>query len=165
MGSRGSVIPYFLVKPSLCVTDNSSRYDAIQYFASDGVSMVFWALQHALGGELFVPKIPSYRITDVAEAIAPKCEKPIVGIRPGEKLHEQMITNSDSPTTIDLGDYYAILPSDGSLLGLYREKGINFSSVDNNFVYDSSSNPDFLSVQQIRELIRQHVCPEFVPIA
>ena len=166
MGSRGSVIPYFLGKAKsgvLPITHpDMTRFNIS---LSDGVSMVFWALQHALGGELFVPKIPSYRITDVAEAIAPKCEKPIVGIRPGEKLHEQMITNSDSPTTIDLGDYYAILPSDGSLLGLYREKGINFSSVDNNFVYDSSSNPDFLSVQQIRELIRQHVCPEFVPIA
>lgn len=166
MGSRGSVIPYFLGKAKsgvLPITHpDMTRFNIS---LSDGVSMVFWALQHAFGGELFVPKIPSYRITDVAEAIAPKCEKPIVGIRPGEKLHEQMITNSDSPTTIDLGDYYAILPSDGSLLGLYREKGINFSCVDNNFVYDSSSNPDFLSVQQIRELIRQHVCPDFVPIA
>ena len=74
--------------------------------------MVIWGLNNGLGGELFVPKIPSYRIVD-AEAIGPTCEKPIIGIRPGEKIHEEMITSSDSFSTLDLGKYYAILPSDG----------------------------------------------------
>ena len=80
---------------------------------SEGVRMVKWALKNALGGEVFVPKIPSYRIMDVAEAIGPNCEKEFVGIRPGEKLHEEMITSSDSVSTIDLGRYYAILPRMG----------------------------------------------------
>ena len=82
--------------------------------------MVLWSLQNALGGEVLVPKIPSYRIMDVAKAIGPNCEMPVVGIRPGEKIHEEMITSSDSFSTIDLGDYYAILPSDGSVQKLYR---------------------------------------------
>ena len=114
MGSRGSVIPFFLEKAKngvLPITDPSMTRFNISL--SEGVEMVFWALDKALGGEVFVPKIPSYRITDVAEAIGPSCEKPIVGIRPGEKIHEEMITASDSFTTFDLGSYYAILPSDG----------------------------------------------------
>ena len=125
--------------------------------------MVVWALQNALGGELFVPKIPSYRITDLAEAIGPSCEKPITGIRPGEKIHEEMITTSDSFTTIDLGAYYAILPSDGRVQKLYRETGISGASVPAGFAYNSGSNPDFLTVEQLRALIREHVDPAFEP--
>ena len=126
--------------------------------------MVMWALDNALGGEIFVPKIPSYKIVDVAEAIGPSCEKPITGIRPGEKIHEEMITASDSFTTIDLGAYYAILPSDGQVLKLYQNSSNRFSAVDPGFAYSSDSNRDFLSVLQIRELIRQHVDPAFVPV-
>ena len=126
--------------------------------------MVLWALQNALGGELFVPKIPSYRITDVAEAIGPSCEKQITGIRPGEKIHEEMITASDSFTTIDLGEYYAILPSDGRVQKLYQEAGISNTAVPSGFAYNSGSNPDFLSVEQLRCLICEHVDPAFVPV-
>lgn len=108
--------------------------------------MVLWALEHALGGELFVPKIPSYRITDVAETIGPSCEKPIIGIRPGEKIHEEMITSSDSFTTIDLGNYFAILPSDGRVQKLYEKASISSEPVATGFTYNSGSNPDFLSV-------------------
>ena len=114
MGSRGSVIPFFLKnskKGVLPITDKFMTRFNISL--KDGVQMVFWALENNLGGELFVPKIPSYRITDLAEAIGPNCQKPIIGIRPGEKIHEEMITASDSFTTVDLGKYYAILPSDG----------------------------------------------------
>ena len=125
--------------------------------------MVLWALQNALGGELFVPKIPSYRITDVAEAIGPSCEKPITGIRPGEKIHEEMITTSDSFTTIDLSAYYAILPSDGRVQKLYRETSVGSTAVPPGFAYNSGSNPDFLSVEQLRTLIREHVDPAFEP--
>ena len=90
--------------------------------------MVFWSFDHALGGDLFVPKIPSYRITDLAEAVGPSC-KPIVGIRPGEKIHEEMITASDSFSTIDLGSYFAILPVDGVVRQAYEKAGITITSV------------------------------------
>lgn len=164
MGSRGSVIPFFLEKAKsgvLPITDPAMTRFNISL--SEGVAMVLWALEHALGGELFVPKIPSYRITDVAEAIGPSCAKPIVGIRPGEKIHEEMITASDSFTTIDLGEYYAILPSDGRVQGRYAEAGMSSVSVPSGFAYDSGSNPEFLTVEQLRCLIREHVDPAFVP--
>ena len=165
MGSRGSVIPFFLEKAKtglLPITDPAMTRFNISL--SEGVSMVFWALENALGGELFVPKIPSYRITDVVEAIGPSCEKPITGIRPGEKIHEEMITSSDSFTTIDLGTYYAILPSDGRVQELYEEAGIRSEPVATGFAYNSGSNPEFLSVEQLRMLIREHVDPAFQPV-
>ena len=164
MGSRGSVIPFFLKqaqKGVLPITDPGMTRFNISL--AEGVDMVLWSLQNALGGELFVPKIPSYRITDVAEAIGPSCEKPIVGIRPGEKIHEEMITASDSFTTIDLGAYYAILPSDGRVKQAYEKSGIGVTSVPQGFAYDSGSNPDFLSVEQLRSLICDHVDSSFVP--
>jgi len=165
MGSRGSVIPFFLQKAKsgvLPITDPGMTRFNISL--SEGVALVLWALQNALGGELFVPKIPSYRITDVAEAIGPGCEKPIMGIRPGEKIHEEMITASDSFTTIDLGAYYAILPSDVRVLERYRSEGRNFSCVEPGFSYNSGANPQFLSVDQLRHLIRDHVDSSFVPV-
>ena len=164
MGSRGSVIPFFLQKAQsgvLPITDPAMTRFNISL--EEGVQMVLWSLEHALGGELFVPKIPSYRITDVAEAIGPGCEKPVVGIRPGEKIHEEMITASDSFSTVDLGDYYAILPSDGSVQQAYQQAGGPAQLVDQGFVYNSGSNPDFLSVEQIRDLIREHVDAAFQP--
>ena len=164
MGSRGSVIPFFLEKAKtgvLPITDPTMTRFNISL--REGVAMVLWALEHALGGELFVPKIPSYRITDVAEAIGPSCEKPITGIRPGEKIHEEMITASDSFTTIDLGAYYAILPSDGRVQQRYQEAGTSSTPVPAGFAYNSGSNPEFLTVEQLRELIREHVDPAFVP--
>lgn len=164
MGSRGSVIPFFLEKSKtgvLPITDPSMTRFNISL--NEGVAMVLWALENALGGELFVPKIPSYRITDVAEAIGPSCARPITGIRPGEKIHEEMITSSDSFTTIDLGEYYAILPSDGRVQRLYQDAGISAAVVPSGFAYNSGSNPDFLSVDQLRSLIREHVDPAFQP--
>ncbi len=165
MGSRGSVIPFFLNKARsgvLPITDPAMTRFNISL--SEGVDMVLWSLKHSLGGELLVPKIPSYRITDVADAIGPSCEKPIMGIRPGEKIHEVMITSSDSFTTIDMGDYYAILPSDGRVRQLYQESGLSNVPVSPGFAYSSDSNPDFLTVEQLRALIRQHVDPDFVPV-
>ena len=106
MGSNGSVIPFFIKKRAegfLPITDlNMTRFNIS---LSGGVDMVLHALKHAWGGEIFVPKIPSYKITDVAKAIAPNIEQREVGIRPGEKLHEAMITSSDSYNTYDLGKY------------------------------------------------------------
>jgi UDP-N-acetylglucosamine 4,6-dehydratase len=165
MGSRGSVIPFFLEKAKsgvLPITDLAMTRFNISL--SEGVEMVLWALERALGGELFVPKIPSYRIADVAEAIGPSCEKLITGIRPGEKIHEEMITASDSFTTIDLVEYYAILPCDGWVQESYRDAGIRCTPVQAGFAYNSGSNPDFLSVEQLRELIREHVDPTFKPL-
>jgi UDP-N-acetylglucosamine 4,6-dehydratase (inverting) len=165
MGSRGSVIPFFLERAKtgvLPITDPAMTRFNISL--AEGVNMVLWALEHALGGELFVPKIPSYRITDVAEAIGPSCDKPVVGIRPGEKIHEEMITASDSFSTFDLGDYYAILPSDGTGEVLYRTAGRVLQAVSQGFAYNSGSNPDFLTVDQIRDLIRLHVDPGFKPV-
>ena len=164
MGSRGSVIPFFLEKAKtgiLPITDPGMTRFNISL--SEGVNMVLWSLQNALGGELFVPKIPSYRITDVAEAIGPSCEKPITGIRPGEKIHEEMITVSDSYSTIDLGKYYAILPSDGRLKQAYDDSGIKNNILPPGFAYNSGTNPEFLTVDELRELIRKHVDTQFLP--
>ena len=165
MGSRGSVIPFFLGKAKtgvLPITDPAMTRFNISL--REGVDMVLWVLEHALGGELFVPKIPSYRITDVAEAIGPSCQKPVAGIRPGEKIHEEMITASDSFSTIDLGAYYAILPSDCRVQKLYQEAGISITPVPSGFAYNSGSNPDFLNVEELRALIREHVDPAFQPV-
>jgi UDP-N-acetylglucosamine 4,6-dehydratase (inverting) len=165
MGSRGSVIPFFMGRARsgvLPITDPAMTRFNISL--SEGVAMVRWALENALGGELLVPKIPSYRIIDVAEAIGPSCEKPIVGIRPGEKIHEEMITTSDSFSTVDLGPYYAILPSDGLTMAAYQRAGIPLQPVSQGFAYNSGTNPEFLSVEQLRTLIREHVDPAFQPL-
>ena len=164
MGSRGSVIPFFLEKSKsgvLPITDPEMTRFNISL--SEGVAMVNWTIQNAIGGELLVPKIASYRITDLAEAIGPSCDKPIVGIRPGEKIHEEMITASDSFSTVDLGPYYAILPSDGVTRAAYTTAGIRAQEVPQGFAYNSGSNPDFLSVEKLRSLIRKHVDPTFKP--
>lgn len=165
MGSRGSVIPFFLDKAKsgvLPITDPAmTRFNIT---LSEGVDMVMWSIGHAMGGEVLVPKIPSYRITDVAEAIGPGCEKKVVGTRPGEKIHEEMITASDSFTTIDLGAYYAIMPSDGELLERYRREGRPFSAVESGFAYSSGTNAEFLSVEKLRDLIRMNVEPQFHPV-
>ncbi len=165
MGSRGSVIPFFLKTAktgSIPITD--PQMTRFNISLEDGVKMVLWALENALGGELFVPKIPSYRITDVAEAIGPNCKKTIIGIRPGEKIHEEMITSSDSFSTIDLGAYYAILPSDGWVQRKYEKTGTPVNMVKPGFAYNSGNNPDFLTIDEIRSLIKRHVDSNFQPI-
>jgi len=165
MGSRGSVIPFFLEKAKtgvLPITDPAMTRFNISL--GEGVEMVLWAIDQAQGGEVLVPKIPSYRVMDVAEAIGPNCEKPVVGIRPGEKIHEEMITASDSFSTVDLGPYYAILPSDGQALAAYQRGDIPLQQVPPGFAYNSGSNPEFLSVEELRGLIRKHVDPEFQPL-
>jgi FlaA1/EpsC-like NDP-sugar epimerase len=120
---------------------------------------VLWAVENALGGEIFVPKIPSYRILDLAEAIGPECETPVIGIRPGEKIHEEMITTSDSFNTLDLGEYYAILPTAGEHSPDAYLKLRPGTAVAPGFAYNSGTNDQFLSVEELRQLIRQHVDP------
>ena len=160
LGSRGSVVPFFMQRRSsgiLPITDpNMTRFNICLH---EGVDMVLWSIENARGGEVFVPRIPSYRIVDLAAAIGPDCRMETVGVRPGEKLHEEMITASDSINTLDLGSYYAILPAgeDGAVAKYWCERGA--TPVQQGFAYNSGSNTDWLSVDDLRSLIRQHVDP------
>ena len=163
MGSNGSVIPFFIKKKKeegkLPITDpNMTRFNIS---LQGGVDMVMHALEHAWGGELFVPKIPSYKIMDVANAIGPECEKPVVGIRPGEKVHEEMITPSDSFYTYDLGKYYTILPATHmwkleDYLSKFKAKKVPLG-----FSYNSGENSDWETVETLRKLIKEHVDSNF----
>jgi FlaA1/EpsC-like NDP-sugar epimerase len=152
------VIPFFMARSKsgvLPITDPTMTRFNISL--QEGVEMVLWSIENAWGGEILVPKIPSYRITDVATAVAPECRQDIVGVRPGEKIHEEMITASDSFNTVDLGDYYAILPS-APLYTIEEYCSKNGATrVPVGFAYDSGSNPDFLTVEQLRSLIAEHV--------
>jgi UDP-N-acetylglucosamine 4,6-dehydratase/5-epimerase len=154
MGSRGSVIPFFLEKRKtgvLPITDPTMTRFNISL--QEGVEMVLWSIENAWGGEILVPKIASYRITDVAQAIGPECKHPVVGVRPGEKIHEEMITASDSPNTADLGRYYAILPSGAAFTVEDYCKEMHAVRVPSGFCYDSGSNTRFLTVDELRTLI------------
>ena len=162
MGSNGSVIPFFLKKRHdgvLPITDvDMTRFNIS---LDEGVDLVLHALDSAWGGEIFVPKIPSYRITDVAKAIAPNCKQKIVGIRSGEKIHEEMITASDSYNTYDLGKYYAILPQKpiwnlNEFVKMYGAR-----KVPQGFYFNSGKNEDWLSIENLRALIKKHVDPSF----
>jgi len=162
MGSNGSVIPFFLKKRSegsLPITDPAMTRFNISL--QGGVDMVMHAIKYAWGGEIFIPKIPSYKITDVAEAIAPECPLNIIGIRPGEKIHEEMITSSDSYNTYDLGKYFTILPS---IPNFDLEKFItsfNAKKVEDGFNYNSGTNTEWETVEGLRELIKEHVDETF----
>ena len=164
MGSRGSVIPFFLNQAKngvLTITDpNMTRFNIS---LDQGVEMVLWALEHALGGEILVPKIPSYRVKDVAEAIAPNCQHKFVGTRPGEKLHEEMITETDSLSTIETKKYYVIMPF--SPIWNINEylKHFGASFVEEGFKYNSGTNDEWLTIEQIREEIKTHIDADFQP--
>jgi FlaA1/EpsC-like NDP-sugar epimerase len=161
LGSRGSVVPYFLKKRSSGVLPITHReMTRFNILLREGVEMVLWALENGQGGEVFVPKIPSYRIMDLARAIGPECEYPIVGIRPGEKVHEEMITTSDSHSTVEFDGYFAILPRTGRELEEYRER-TGARSVAKGFAYNSGTNESFLTVEEIRELVKGHLDSTF----
>ena len=167
MGSRGSVIPFFINKrdsgaKELPITD--MRMTRFNISLEDGVALVMFALGHHLGGEIFIPKIPSYHIKDVATAIAPNLPQVEVGIRPGEKLHEEMITPTDSLNTIDLGKYYAILPSITFTGKRSKEdymKHHNAVPVPDGFHYSSDKNDQWETVESMRENIKKYVDPNF----
>jgi UDP-N-acetylglucosamine 4,6-dehydratase len=162
MGSNGSVMPFFLKKRKdgvIPITDPEMTRFNISL--DEGVDMVLYALETAWGGELFVPKIPSYKITDVAEAIAPECRHEVIGIRPGEKVHEEMITSSDSFSTYDLGKYYVILPQAGNWDLQEYINHFGAVKVPIGFNYNSGTNAEWLSVEDIRKLIKEHVDPSF----
>jgi len=162
MGSNGSVIPFFLkMKKTGVLPITEPSMTRFNISLQGGVDMVMHALEHAWGGEIFVPKIPSYKILDVAEAVGPECEKKITGIRPGEKIHEEMITDSDSYYTYDLGKYYTILPSShrwklDEFLSHFNGKKVPFG-----FRYNSGENTEWETVEGLRKLIREHVDPGF----
>ena len=165
MGSRGSVIPFFIGKrdsgaKELPITD--MRMTRFNISLQAGVDLVMYAIGHHLGGEIFVPKIPSYHITDVATAIAPTLPQVEVGIRPGEKLHEEMITVTDALNTIDLGQYYAILPSVS--FKHQREEYLKHHQaipVPESFHYSSDQNEEWETVETLRAKIKQYVDPNF----
>ncbi len=155
MGSNGSVIPFFINKIKtegvLPITDpNMTRFNISLL---DGVKLVFYSLENAIGGELFVPKIPSYKILDIANAIGPECDKPIVGVRPGEKIHEEMITRSDSFNTYDIGKYYVIVPNNKKIKLQFEEKN-NFTKVPLNFSYNSRDNDEWETIESLKEKIK-----------
>jgi UDP-N-acetylglucosamine 4,6-dehydratase len=164
MGSNGSVIPFFINKRKegfLPITD--SKMTRFNISLQGGVDMVLHALEAAWGGELYVPKIPSYRILDVAEAIAPSCEFKEIGIRPGEKIHEEMITASDSFTTYDLGKYYVILPQVTNWdLEEYKNE-FSAKLVPQGFSYTSGDNTEWETVDTLRSLIKEHLNSDFQP--
>ncbi len=163
MGSNGSVIPFFIKKRADGVLPITvAEMTRFNISLQGGVDMVLHALETAWGGEIFVPKIPSYKITDIATAIGPNCEQIIVGIRPGEKIHEEMITSSDSFFTYDLGKYYAIIPqipkwSISDFIDHFKAR-----KVQDGFTYNSGSNTEWVSVEELRELIKVHVDQSFV---
>ena len=162
MGSNGSVIPYFLQKRKekiLPITVEAMTRFNISL--DGGVDMVLHALQNAWGGEIYVPKIPSYRVTDVATAVGPDCEQRIIGIRPGEKIHEEMITSSDSFFTYDLGKYYVILPQMPKWNINDFIKSFSAQKVREGFTYNSGENEEWVSVEDLRKLIKIHVDPNF----
>ncbi len=163
MGSRGSVIPFFIKKAkegsSLPITH--SEMTRFNISLEECVEMVFWAIDNALGGEIFVPKIPSYKIETVAKAISPNAKIIDIGIRPGEKLHEELITESDSYNTIEFEKYYAILAS-----GANKQKYLNHfkaKNVEPGFRYNSGTNTKWVSIEEMRELIATFVDPNFKP--
>jgi len=162
MGSNGSVIPFFINKRKegiLPITDPLMTRFNISL--QGGVDMVMHALFNAWGGEIFVPKIPSYRITDVAEAIGPECKHIVVGIRPGEKVHEEMITPSDSFYTYDLGKYYTILPATHTWKLEDFKKQFGATLVPEGFTYNSGLNDHWETVETLRDLIKENVDSSF----
>ena len=151
MGSRGSVIPFFYERRKtgfLPITHRDmTRFNITM---DQAINLVFWAIKHATGGEIFVPKIPSYRLVDLARAIGPDCKQQVIGIRPGEKIHEEMITVCDALNTVDMGQYYAILPA-------WHKLRDSFYPMPDGFSYNSGTNPDMLSVDHIKLLMYHYM--------
>lgn len=163
MGSNGSVIPIFMSARKsgvLPITDlEMTRFNIT---LSEGVEMIMYALFQGWGGEIFVPKIPSFKIVDLAKAIGPDCELKPIGMRPGEKVHEEMITVSDSLYTVDLGPYYAILPPKPQKWKI-EDFNAEFGAtpVSRDFSFASNRNDKWETVESLREKIRSHVDPDF----
>lgn len=162
MGSRGSVIPFFLEKrKSGVIPITDERMTRFNITLEEGVKLVLQALRDMWGGEIFVPKIPSYRITEVAKAIAPECRVQVVGIRPGEKVHEEMITETDGLNTLDFKGYFVIQPAMPLWDPAEYCKAFDGRPREFGFNYSSGTNTEWLGVEEIRRLIRENVDPAF----
>lgn len=166
MGSRGSVIPFFLRKRSEGVLPiTHPEMTRFNISLEEGVELVFFAIQNTIGGEIFIPKIPSYRITELAEAIGPECEHPVVGVRPGEKIHEAMVTETDALNTLETDQHYIIIPSPPFADPTENRQRFmdahDAKPVPEGFSYISGDNTEWLSAQELRRLIQEHVDPNF----
>jgi FlaA1/EpsC-like NDP-sugar epimerase len=152
MGSRGSVAPFFLnIKKTnnyFPITHkNMTRFSIL---LEDAINMTDWTLKNMKGGEIFVCKIPSYKVIDLARAISSKHKLKLIGLRPGEKMHEEMITKEDSYNTYDLGKYYAIInPSNEKLLNFYKKE---FKKFENGKSYNSKENK-FLTIAELKNQV------------
>ena len=164
MGSRGSVIPFFLDKAKsgkLFITDkNMTRFNIT---LEESIKFVIFVINNSIGREIFVPKIPSYRLIDLAKSIGPSCKFEIVGVRPGEKIHEEMITEADSINSFEAKNYYIIFPSMDKKKEKIIEKQFKAKKITKEFSYKSDSNKFFLSVGKIRELIKKNLDKNFKP--
>lgn len=162
IGSRGSVVPFFLEKRKSGVLPiTHPEMTRFNISLEEGVDLVLYAIDNAWGGEIFVPKIPSFKVTDLTEAIGPDCRTEIIGIRSGEKIHEEMITSSDSFTTYDIGKYYSILPQTHKWILEEYVKHFKAKAVEKGFNYNSGNNSEWLNVEALRALIKKHVDPTF----
>ena len=160
MGSRGSVIPEFIKQKEtgvIKITDPEMTRFSITMLES--IKLVIYALDKSIGGEIFVPKIPSYKITTLAKAISDKAKINIIGVRPGEKIHEELISINEAINTVDIGKYYVILSPSILSKSLYKIylKQKNAKKIDKNFQYSSETNPKFLNVSEIRKLLKTNI--------
>jgi len=155
MGSRGSVLPIFLnQKKSGTVTLTHKDMTRFNILMEDCIQMVIWSLKNAHGGEIFVPKIPSFRIRDLAKVVTPECKVKYIGIRSGEKIHEEMITANESQDIIDIGKYYVLLPSKSFV---QRKKYSKFKQIKYGFSYSSNKNKDFLNLTDLKKLVKKYI--------
>lgn len=155
-GSRGSVVPIFLNLSNSGTFPITSKYmTRFNISLEEGVNMVDWVIKNGLGGDIFVPKIPSYKVTDLAKAINSKNKIKVIGIRKGEKIHEEMITVADSQTTYEISKYFVILPDNTQkTLNRFKKKFNKMKKVKSNFNYNSEKNEKFLKVTEIKKMIK-----------
>jgi UDP-N-acetylglucosamine 4,6-dehydratase/5-epimerase len=159
LGSRGSVIPEFIqqVKKNNELNVTDKRMTRFSISLKESVKMVVWSLKNCIGGETVIPKIPSYRIMDLAKAIGPSAKINFIGIRAGEKIHEELITSNDSFNTYDIGKYFIILNSNQPKEQIFYKKKFNSKKVKEGFNYNSKENNKFLSQKEIKDLIEKEL--------
>lgn len=164
VGSRGSVIPFFLnLRESGVIPITDDRMTRFWITLDQGVDLVLRALKDSRGGEIFVPKIPSMKVTDLADVVAPECVKKVIGIRPGEKLHEMMISEEDGPYTIEHKSHYVIYPSTHDFhQDPERLKG--GQRVPDGFRYSSDNNTDWLDTSKLVQMLNKYTVsgPELI---
>lgn len=157
VGSRGSVIPLFMkmikdgVKELPLTDDRMTRF---WITLQQSVDLVFRAIKDSRGGEIFIPKIPSMKLSDLAAAMCPDCTSKVIGIRPGEKLHESLISEDEARTTVDAGDIYIVLPQYIDISSKYEKVYDKFPKAKEGFIYRSDLNDDWLTPDQLSSMIK-----------